>query len=138
MKIPKINTINYALPWLGSGILIGAGIPLLLYVIIHIICWPLCVIGGVILGSFLVVFAIEMRQDFGKTPHYKKHLSEEISFDPDTQYPVLRCSICTGEQIAGFKNKETGAFTEVLVIRSQEDLELFKNSYHIDDIKKEY
>ena len=25
-----------------------------------------------------------------------------LSFDVETQKPVLRCSICTGEQVAGF------------------------------------
>lgn len=45
---------------------------------------------------------------------------------------------CTGEQIAGFKNKEDGSFTEVLLIKSDTDLEYFKKIYGIEDVKKEY
>lgn len=47
---------------------------------------------------------------FGK----KKKTMPEISFDPNTQKAVLKCSICNGEQVAGFKDIATGAFTEVM------------------------
>ncbi|MGN0344000.1 MAG: aspartate dehydrogenase [Lachnospiraceae bacterium] len=63
---------------------------------------------------------------------------ETIPFDSGTQYAVIKSSICTGEQIAGFKNKEDGSFTEVLLIKSDKDLEYFKKIYGIEDIKKEY
>ncbi|MDD6039406.1 MAG: aspartate dehydrogenase [bacterium] len=75
---------------------------------------------------------------FGKIPYYEKHLTETIPFDPDTQYAVLKTSICTGERIAGFKNKEDGSFTEVLLIRTDADLERFQKMYGIASIKKEY
>ena len=61
-----------------------------------------------------------------------------ISFDPDKQYAVIRSSICTGEKVAGFKNKEDGHFTEVMLIKNQHDLELFKKEYNITEIKTEY
>ncbi|MCR5796410.1 MAG: aspartate dehydrogenase [Eubacterium sp.] len=51
---------------------------------------------------------------------------------------VLKCSICNGEQVAGFKSKENGHFTEVMLIRSDEDLVKFKEVYEIEEIKKEY
>lgn len=61
-----------------------------------------------------------------------------ISFNPDKQYAVIRSSICTGEKVAGFKNKEDGHFTEVMLIKNQHDLELFKKEYNITEIKTEY
>ncbi len=61
-----------------------------------------------------------------------------IPFDPDKQYAVIRSSICTGEKVAGLKNKEDGHFTEVMLIKNQHDLELFKKEYNITEIKTEY
>ena len=61
-------------------------------------------------------------------------------YDPDTQEPVLRCSICNGEQVAGFKDRGTGAFTEVMLVRTPADLETFRTRYGIGDgeIRKVY
>ena len=67
-----------------------------------------------------------------------KYLSEDIKFDPDKQYAVIRSSICTGEKVAGFKSLEDGHFTEVMLIRSYEDELRFKQMYGIDTIKTEY
>ena len=69
----------------------------------------------------------------------KKKEAESLSFDPEKEYPVLRCSICNGEQVAGFRNKKTGAFTEVMFVRSPADLEDFRSQYGISgEIKKIY
>lgn len=63
----------------------------------------------------------------------------EVSpFDPDEQYAVIRSSICTGEKVAGFKNKSNDSFTEVMLIRSPKDEQRFKEMYHIDTVKTEY
>ncbi|WP_242831987.1 aspartate dehydrogenase [Butyrivibrio sp. VCD2006] len=75
---------------------------------------------------------------FGKKPNSEQYLSEDIPFDPDKQIAVIKCSICTGEQVAGFRNKEDGHFTEVMLIRDDNDLEKFKEIYKLDEIKKEY
>lgn len=69
---------------------------------------------------------------FGK----KKKL--KVEFDRETQKPVLRCSICTGEKVAGFKNIHTDKFEEVMLIRSDEELDVFKAMYELDDVAKEY
>ena len=62
-----------------------------------------------------------------------------LSYDPSFQEPVLRCSICNGEQVAGFRDKKTGAFSEVMFIRSPADLESFRTQYGIQgEIKKIY
>ena len=51
---------------------------------------------------------------------------------------VLHCSICNGEQVAGFKDLETGKFEEVMLIRNPSDLEEFKKKYGVDEVIKEY
>ena len=51
---------------------------------------------------------------------------------------MLKCSICNGEQVAGFKDVHTGKFDEVMLIRSDADLETFKKMYGVDKIVKEY
>lgn len=61
-----------------------------------------------------------------------------ITYNPETHYPVIRSSICTGEQVAGFKCKEIGRFTEVILIRGDKDLNTFKTMYNLGEIKKEY
>ncbi len=68
----------------------------------------------------------------------RKKLPVSIPFDPEKQYAVLRCSICTGEKVAGFKNKADGHFTEVMVIHSPREEDLFKEIYHLESVKKEY
>ncbi len=61
-----------------------------------------------------------------------------LEYDAEHQKPIIRCSICTGEKTAGFKNLQTGRFTEVVLIRTDEDLEEFKRLYGISEIEKEY
>ena len=62
------------------------------------------------------------------------------SYDRENQRPVIRSSICTGEQVAGFKDIHTGKFTEVMVIRDSKDMEEFTAKYDISasDIRKEW
>lgn len=68
---------------------------------------------------------------------FRKKVSKG-TYDRENQKPVLKCSICTGEQVAGFKDIHTGKFEEVMVIRDGKDLELFKEKYDISSITKEY
>ena len=75
---------------------------------------------------------------FGKKPRKERSNGDVISFDPDKQVAVIKCSICNGEQVAGFKNKEDGHFTEVMLIKDNKDLEEFKETYKVTEIKKEY
>ncbi|RGI35659.1 aspartate dehydrogenase [Coprococcus eutactus] len=51
---------------------------------------------------------------------------------------VIRCSICTGEQVAGFKNRQDGSFVGVMVIKSDDDLEYFKELYGVEKVRKVY
>ena len=59
-------------------------------------------------------------------------------YDRENWRPVLKCSICNGERVAGFKNIRTGEFKEESFIRSDEELEAFKRRYGISEMKKEY
>ena len=59
-------------------------------------------------------------------------------YDTENLRPVLKCSICTGEQVAGFKNIHTGKFEEIMLIRNEKGLEQFKETYGIDTVTKEY
>ena len=43
------------------------------------------------------------------------------SYDKDSKRPVIKASICTGEQVAGFKDIHTGKIEEVMLIRSEAD-----------------
>ena len=68
----------------------------------------------------------------------KKAMEPAVHFDPETQYAVIRSSICTGEKVAGFKNKTDGHFTEIMLIRSPADEKEFKETYGVESVKVEY
>ena len=61
------------------------------------------------------------------------------TYDKDNKKPVIKASICNGEQIAGFKDIHTGKIEEVMLIKNSADLDIFKKMYGIDEeIEKEY
>jgi len=63
-----------------------------------------------------------------------------LPYDCQKQKPIIRASICTGEQVAGFKDRVTGKFTEVMLIKDVDDLNTFLRLYNIQpsEITKEY
>lgn len=69
---------------------------------------------------------------------FKKKKAQQ-SYDKENKKPVIKASICNGEQVAGFKDIRTGKIEEVMLIKSPADLEKFKSMYGIDEeIAKEY
>ncbi len=61
------------------------------------------------------------------------------TYDKENKKPVIKASICNGEQVARFKDIHTGKIEEVMLIKSLADLEHFKAMYGIDEeIAKEY
>ena len=69
----------------------------------------------------------------------KKKKAALTAYDPSFKRPALRCSICTGEQVAGFKNLSDGKFEEVMLIRNESDLQDFREQYGItENIEKIY
>ena len=71
---------------------------------------------------------------------FKKKVKEiKPQYDAEKKEPVIKASICNCEKVAGFKDKETGDFHEVMFIRSDNDLIRFKSRYGIQgEIKKVY
>lgn len=69
---------------------------------------------------------------------FQKKAQTPLHYDKERQRPTLRCSICTGEQVAGFKDLETGKFEEVMLIRGEKDLAAFQEMYGIGEVVKEY
>ena len=62
------------------------------------------------------------------------------TFDREKEIPAIRSSICTGEQVAGFKDRSTGRFREVMCLRTDRDREEFLKTYGIsaDEIRREW
>ena len=62
------------------------------------------------------------------------------AYDRARQRPVLRISICTGEQVAGFEDRKTGQFEDRMLIRSAKDLQTFCRRYHLspDELVRRY
>lgn len=69
---------------------------------------------------------------------FKKKI-EKKSYDKEKQKPVIKASICNGEQVAGFQDIHTGSFEEVMLICDENDLRLFREQYGISgEIEKIY
>lgn len=61
-------------------------------------------------------------------------------YDREKHQPVIKASICNGEQVAGFKDRESGKFKEIMFLRNEADKLDFMEKYGIEDgeITKEY
>lgn len=136
--LPKINSNRYGGKVAAAGILLGSVIPLAIWMATRRVVWPLVVAGGAILVAFCVLLAVEATQDSNHVPFLRRSLKVTVPYDPETQIPVIHASICTGERVAGFKNKADGHFTEVMLLASDEDERLFMETYQIETIKTEY
>ena len=65
--------------------------------------------------------------------HDRQKGTMTAQFPPDVYKPILRKSICTGETTAGFRNLETGKYTEVMLIRGEKDLKQFMSMYGVTE-----
>ncbi len=63
-----------------------------------------------------------------------------VPYDREKYQPVIKASICNGEQVAGFKDKESGKFKEIMFLRNEADKHEFMDKYGIveGEITKEY
>lgn len=70
----------------------------------------------------------------------KKEATAVYSYDREKEKPVLRCSICTGEQVFGFRNLETGKLEEVGLVRGEQELKKLLSQYGVseDEVEKVY
>ena len=82
---------------------------------------------------------LERRGIMSLLDRFRKKPSKK-NFDRENLRPVIRASICTGEQVAGFKNIHTGKFQEIMLIGSDRKLEEFLETYGImrEEIQTEY
>lgn len=62
---------------------------------------------------------------------WRRKREEHRSFDHAKKRPVIRASICTGEQTACFQDRETGRLEEVMLLRTPEDRAAFCRMYGI-------
>ena len=71
---------------------------------------------------------------------FHKPAPQSLSYDRENLRPVLRCSICTGEQVAGFKDIVSGKFEELMLIRNTQDFQEFLCRYQVEEteIKREW
>jgi len=62
------------------------------------------------------------------------------AYDKSGKIPVIRSSICTGEQVAGFKDSVSGRFEELMLIRNDQDLRDFLRQYQVEEteIRREW
>ena len=63
---------------------------------------------------------------------FHREKKPSIPYDPNTQRPAVRRSICTGEMTVGFVDLETGRFMEYMLARDQRELENFCRGVGID------
>lgn len=63
-----------------------------------------------------------------------------VPFDRGGRVPVIRSSICTGEQTAGFKDPVSGRFEEMMLLRDDRDLQEFLRRYQVEEseIRREW
>lgn len=63
-----------------------------------------------------------------------------IPCDIAGKVPVIRSSICTGEQVAGFKDAISGKFEELMLLRDDKDFAEFLQCYQVEEseIKREW
>lgn len=136
--LPKINSNRYGGLILAAGLLAGIAIPFVRWIARGFVIWPLVIAGGIILAVCVVLFAIEIRQDSDPMSRRQESLRDTIPYDPETQIPIIHASICTGERVAGFKNRSDGHFIEVMLTRTAEDERTFIETYGIDSLTTEY
>lgn len=70
-------------------------------------------------------------------PLFRKKTFLRFAYDPNTQEPAVRRSICTGEMTVGFIDKATGKFHDLMMVDSQ-GLEDFCRQVGVTEIKTIY
>ena len=63
---------------------------------------------------------------------------ERREYDRERMEPAIRCSICTGEQVAGFLEKGSKRFEEVMLIRGDADVRAFCALYGIEEAPRKF
>lgn len=58
---------------------------------------------------------------------------QKETYNKEEKKPVIRISICTGEQVAGFKDLKTGKFQDIMLITNKKDEKEFRKRYGIQE-----
>ena len=71
---------------------------------------------------------------------FNKRKTSPAAYDKAGKIPVIRSSICTGEQVVGFKDVVSGKFKELMLIRNGKDLAEFLSRYQVEEseVKREW
>ena len=69
---------------------------------------------------------------------FRKRRQPAIAYDPKTQQPAVRRSICTGEMTVGFIDRSTGRFIDLMRVDGQSGLEEFMKQIGVTEIKTLY
>ena len=64
---------------------------------------------------------------------FRKKEKPAEGYDREHLEPAVRCSICTGEQVACMRNRETGQLREIMLIRDEGDLAEFRRLCGVGD-----
>ena len=70
----------------------------------------------------------------------RKRRERPAPFDPATQQPAVRRSICTGEMTVGYIDRATGKFHDMMMVPDQAALEAFfrERGAGMGDVKEIY
>ena len=55
-------------------------------------------------------------------------------WDREQEIPAVRCSICTGEKVFGFRSVHADSFSEIAMVRDDAELAEIAAEYGITDI----
>ena len=71
---------------------------------------------------------------------FKKKNKDIPHISLEQSIPVIKCSICTGEQVLCSKDRQTGEMTELMLIRNPSELSAFceANGISAEDVQKIY
>lgn len=90
-----------------------------------------------LIGRFIRrCWTADLKNGGGRAVFKKK--KERKEFDAAKYRPVLKCSICHREQVAGFQDLTTGKFEEMALIRNEKELKEFLETYGLETIDKIY
>ena len=70
----------------------------------------------------------------------RKSGTQALQYPQEEYEPVIRCSICTGEQVACMRHRVTGQLKEIQLVRTDADLDEFRRTYGLgeQEIRKIY
>lgn len=59
-------------------------------------------------------------------------------YDREKEEPCVRCSICNGEMVAGFRDLESGHFREYRMLRGNQEMDEFAKMCGVRQVRKIY